>query len=91
VLGEGQLLLVTVAIGSPPIGLLLVSGGRRVRKVVTGGLALVGILCASAFYADAASGRSGTSPHKVAEASLVLFGLVLIVGTVCIILASDEP
>lgn len=90
VLGTGNLLLVTVAVGSPPLGLLLISRSRSTAKLVAGGCALVEIVLAALLYAYVASIPSAAHPHSVGEASLYLFALMVATGTACFMAIGEE-
>ena len=92
VLGSGDLFLVTVAIGGPPIGsLFLVAAAKAVRVQAVAGFSIICIVLAAFCYASATSDAlANTNRSAVAAASLIDFLLVIGLGTAALVLTQEQ-
>lgn len=92
-LRNGELLLIAVAIGADAIGKLMASGNTlRLPKIVAGGAAILLVIFCSLLFASVATSSIGTSldPTRVANVSALMFGLTVIAGMSCTVLAEVE-
>jgi hypothetical protein len=87
VLGGGLLLLVSVAVGAPAVGGLFAKSRGDERAKITGGLTLISVLLAAYGFSDATTG--GASHFAVAIESLIFFGLIVFLGTLCTAMSAD--
>jgi hypothetical protein len=90
VIGHGELLLVTVALAFPAFGAILMSDVDRTLRGVFGGFAVVTLFLIALLYASIAHSAKDTDPHFIVVASIVLFLLMLGIGTVCVAVAKID-
>lgn len=90
VLGHGELLLVTGAIAFPAFGMVVMSDVSRVLRGCFGGLAVLTEILVASLYASINREVRVSNPHSVAVQSVVLFLVMLAIGTVCVAVARTE-
>jgi hypothetical protein len=91
IIGRGELLLVSVVIGSSAVGTLVTSAAERQTRIIGWGLGFPGLLLIGVFYGEVAASPESTSPGFVATGSAVVFGIVVVIGALCVALAKDTP
>jgi hypothetical protein len=87
-LGQGQLLLITIATTSAALGSLVSSRAPQRAKVVVTGFCATGLVLLGVFYGKAATHR-GIGDHSVVKWSLIIFCGAGIFGAVAVGLARE--
>jgi hypothetical protein len=83
---RGELLLVSVAVGSDAVGELFGSGTRMlVPKALGGGICVVLAVCAAGFFSDSQF-STAPDPARISAVSMVVFLCILLSGGTCKIL-----
>ena len=91
IIGRGELLLVSVVIGSSAVGTLVTSVAGRHTRTIGWGLGFPSLLLVGVFYGGVAASPESTRPGFVATWSAIVFGIVVLVGAFCVALARDTP
>lgn len=92
-LKNGELLIITVAIGADAIGKLFGSGSaRKLLKIAAGGGTTLLVIFSSLLFSAISTSSLGTAfdPSRVAMISTVMFSFTVIAGGSCTILAELE-
>jgi hypothetical protein len=89
IIGRGELLLVSVVIGSSAVGALVTSAAERHTRIIGWGLGFPSLLLIGVYYGGVAASAESTNPGFVAIRSAVIFGIVVIIGALCVALAKD--
>lgn len=91
-LGKGELLLVSVAIGADATGKLIGSGKRnRLFQIIAAGACILLIIISSLLFAVIS--RSIANPidiNRVSSSSSLMFLMVIVAGTSCTLLAEID-
>ena len=87
ILSKGDLLLISTALAAAAIGdLLPAAQAMPVRAMLAGGGCVVSVLFGSSYYAAIVTG-SVARPDLVADYSVALFGMTLLSGASCVLMA----
>jgi hypothetical protein len=84
---RGELLLVSVAVGSDAVGELFGSGTRwAILKAAGGGICIVLAVCAAGFFSDSQF-SAAPDPARISTVSMVVFVCIFVSGMTCKVLA----
>lgn len=86
VAGHGELLLISVAIGAPAVGLVMGRASGRLARTA-GGLALLSLIAASLAYQHAAV---GVATGRKAFESALIFGVAVVTSAILILATGNQ-
>lgn len=89
IVGRGELLLISVVIGSSAVGALVSSTAGRRTRMIAWGIGFPSLMAIGVYYGGISASPVTINEHFVATWSSVVFGVTILLGALCVGLARE--